>query len=201
MHRSGTSCMNGLLKLLGFDQGKMASIGTAEENPKGFFENDSVRTINNFLLKKAGCTWSDVPEEIVTADLPYAPAISILIKNEFTGERFSIKDPLISLLLDAYLESLKLIRVKCHVIRMRRPKDEVYASLDRRGNIYPPHFYDRYNSRLDYLIGKYRPSHIDVGFSNLLQDPLTILELVESNFNLPLQVEDKFDEILEFVER
>jgi len=199
MHRSGTSCMIGLLKILGFDQGKMASIGKSPDNPKGFFENDSVRHINDHIIRNhMSCKWNDIRPEVVRSDTPYADIIRVLIKNEFSGQRFSIKDPLVSILLDSYLEALKPI--KTHVVRMHRPQNEVYDSLTRRGNEYPDHFYERYNKRLDYIIGKHKPSHIDLKFVNLVEDPIAVLELIQEKFKLDLPIEEHLDQITEFVD-
>ena len=199
MHRSGTSCMNGLLKILGFDQGKMASIGEAPDNPKGFFENDSVRHINNHVIRKnMFCKWNEIRPDVIRSDTPYAETIRVLIKNEFTGQRFSIKDPLISILLDSYLQALEPI--KTHVIRMHRPQDEVYASLTRRKDQYPTHFYERYNKRLDFVIEKHKPSHIDVEFADLVEDPVAVLEAIQEKFKLDLPIEEHLDQITEFVD-
>ena len=83
MHRSGTSCMSGLLKLLGAYQGKTASKGVSEENPKGHFENDGLCAITSYLMGKMEINWNRIPEEIVEADLPssYNQVVNILMEK------------------------------------------------------------------------------------------------------------------------
>ena len=65
MHRSGTSCITGLLEKCGY------SIGSSHEmlnknkshpdNIKGHFENLGVYTINEAILRQAGGTWENPP--------------------------------------------------------------------------------------------------------------------------------------------
>jgi len=200
MHRSGTSCMSGLLKLLGVYQGKSASEGVSEENPKGHFENDGLCAITSYLMGKMGINWNKVPEEIIKVDLPsgYIAAIHILLKNEFAGNHplISMKDPCLSLVLDSFLEAMDNV----YVIRMHRPKEEVYLSLDARGDKYNSELYEQYNARLDYIIEKHNPNHVDVEFENLLQDPISVLQEIERRFDLDLKIESKLDEITEFVD-
>ncbi|MGC8755244.1 MAG: hypothetical protein ACP5QW_01800, partial [bacterium] len=46
MHRSGTSAMMGMLQNMGLDLGTNL-MGPAEDNPKGFFENENVTFLND----------------------------------------------------------------------------------------------------------------------------------------------------------
>ena len=62
MHRSGTSLACGLLKHTGVYFGEQAElIETNEENPKGFWERNDVRKLNDLLMHSMNCDWSEIP--------------------------------------------------------------------------------------------------------------------------------------------
>lgn len=61
MHRSGTSTVTGLVRLMGAYVGKPEDLmeGTLD-NPKGYWERNDVRAINDALLAAHGCAWDEL---------------------------------------------------------------------------------------------------------------------------------------------
>lgn len=197
MHRTGTSCMSGLLKLLGVYQGRAAS--TTDH-----YENDLLVAMNDAFLVSLDCSWAHLRQDIRFADMPdeFPPRIRTLLNAEFQGKEktVSLKDPRISLLLDSYIKAFWQIETPIFVIRMNRPKDEVYASLKSRGNEHDPDLYDKYNIRLDFLLEKYKPNHLEIDFDYLLRKPAVALKQVEISFGLDLGVDENLKKIVQFVD-
>jgi len=62
MHRSGTSAIAGILNLLGVYLGTEKHLsGSAEDNPKGFWEHRSMVDLNDEILLKGGGNWHEPP--------------------------------------------------------------------------------------------------------------------------------------------
>jgi hypothetical protein len=59
MHRSGTSAMAGLLRLLGVDLGRYL-MAPAADNPKGFWEHGPIVRIHAAILEKLGSHYADI---------------------------------------------------------------------------------------------------------------------------------------------
>ncbi|MBA7514663.1 hypothetical protein ES705_06696 [subsurface metagenome] len=59
MHRTGTSAMAGVLKILGIDFGTDL-MGGNKENIKGYFEQNKIVEINDKILHELGSSWDDV---------------------------------------------------------------------------------------------------------------------------------------------
>ena len=58
MHRSGTSLLTALLSFCGANPGPVGELTKANEhNPKGFWENNEFREINDELLRGQDCEW------------------------------------------------------------------------------------------------------------------------------------------------
>ena len=96
MHRSGTSCLAGLLETAGLYAG----------NVRGLFEDRSIRLLNKDLLAHSGGTWREPPERIqVTAELarrvrqalqPFSEHAEWLLKDPrflLTFEAWSVHTP------------------------------------------------------------------------------------------------------------
>ena len=63
MHRSGTSVLARLLNMMGAYFGPEGiSTGANQENPKGFWERQDVRRLNDYVLHSVGCDWNKVSD-------------------------------------------------------------------------------------------------------------------------------------------
>jgi GT2 family glycosyltransferase/glycosyltransferase involved in cell wall biosynthesis len=62
MHRSGTSLVTQLVNILGVDLGPESEmIRAGEENPRGFWENSHIKSLNEEVLTTMGGSWDDPP--------------------------------------------------------------------------------------------------------------------------------------------
>jgi hypothetical protein len=135
MHRSGTSALTGVLRLLGFELGADL-VRPNEFNPTGYWENQSVVRLNERILSHLGTSWADVflpPYHLDRTDLReiFEVEARAHLDKAFAGKRaWVLKDPRISMLTDFWLPYLRE-RNACFVHVVRHPI-EVAASLERR---------------------------------------------------------------------
>lgn len=140
MHRSGTSAITGTIASSGYAAPKF-QIRAGRENPKGFFEAQSIARLNDRLLACAGSMWSDVTSfrdgwlensvrERFISDAAEA------INREFPSQnKIVVKDPRICRLLPAWEEALnRLGYVPKVVIPVRHPLS-VRRSLFNRDSL------------------------------------------------------------------
>lgn len=137
MHRSGTSALAGVLKILGLESGGNL-MEAKNDNPKGFFENKKIVEINDAILHSLHSSADDIN------DLPvnwhqnpklttYQNQIKEVIRHEFAASSiFFLKDPRISILLPIYIDILAQMEIKPYFIQMKRSPIEVAESLKKR---------------------------------------------------------------------
>ena len=138
MHRSGTSSVAGLYTYLGCDIGR-SIMPPAQDNPKGFFENQRIVDIHDRLLLAFGRTWDvdlDLPDgwlEMPETQAAQAELTNVL-REEFDPANpvWLVKDPRLCLILDLWRAVGDALgrAIKCVVV-VRHP-DEIAASLERR---------------------------------------------------------------------
>jgi hypothetical protein len=140
MHRSGTSVLAGLLKILGVSFGdKLLAPGV--DNPKGYFEHADFFHVNVAFLKSFGLDGDGRMGELPIDWLydartqQFKQDIKRIITEQFGDDYiFGFKDPRVSILLPVYLEVLSELKVDvCAVISVRSVA-EVAASLQKRNN-------------------------------------------------------------------
>ncbi len=135
MHRSGTSCVGGLLNAMGAYFGPEGmDLGANAENPKGFWERQDLNWACEFaLLAQGSCWWQPLPAHGRAND-----GVTLL-KRAFAAIRqdldahvpWFIKDPRLCLLADVLRDELA-DAVYVHVLR---DPVEVALSLQRRNGL------------------------------------------------------------------
>jgi hypothetical protein len=137
MHRSGTSLLTALLALCGANPGPERNLtGPNQHNPKGFWENNKFRDINDQLLRDQNCEW-DCPLGFSLAHSE--PEMLHRLSRQARGlldsykesPSWVFKDPRICLTLDFWKSSLPGI---VPLLMLRNPV-EVASSLFRRNRI------------------------------------------------------------------
>lgn len=110
MHRSGTSCMTGMLEDAGFYLGNVS-----KKNPynlKGNQENSAIMGINDEIMALNGGSW-DNPPQSARVDDDMLRRMRALHAREYKGrKRWAFKDPRTMFTLDAWLKvvpSLKFL--------------------------------------------------------------------------------------------
>jgi hypothetical protein len=136
MHRSGTSLTARLLNVLGLDLGPEETMLPAIEhdNPRGFWEQTAIMTLNDEVLARLGGYWWKLPD--LPSDWATSPGLTPLrdkarsvLEECFSGARpWGVKDPRMSVTLPFWKPLVPAFR---YVVCMRSPAD-VAASLERR---------------------------------------------------------------------
>ncbi|MCB0487326.1 MAG: glycosyltransferase [Cyclobacteriaceae bacterium] len=174
MHRSGTSVVSRILNLMGIYFGAEGSSTSAnDENPKGFWERQDVRNLNDYILQSNGLDWYKISEyslEKFSSESihEFESKAKKLILSLDAHRPWFIKEPRLCLTLPFWL---KLLEVPVCVFVYRNPQ-EIAASLEKR-NGFPLHFgidlWERYTYSL--LRASENLPLIFVNYNNLLQNP------------------------------
>jgi len=139
MHRSGTSALGGALEPLGLTVGKTV-MPPKEENPKGFYENNSLTELHEKFLASIGSNWRDLEPvgeerfEGVVARRFQRKLLRLLI-DEFGGDRPLIKDPRMCRLMPLWVPLIKEHFPLARFILPIRHPVEVANSLRQRGHV------------------------------------------------------------------
>lgn len=207
MHRSGTSALTGALQLAGFDLGRHI-MPPADENPKGFFENNSIVALNDQILADLYNSWSDtlfIPEDWWRTEkfAVYHQKISEILDEEFTGDRpLLIKDPRLCISLPLFLDVLIKKEVDpAFLVCVRDPLD-VAGSLARRNNL------SREKAVLLWMDHQLKAelytrghSRLFVSYSRFLKDPFKTLQAVKDGLipemNLPESLKEEISTFIE----
>jgi len=195
MHRSGTSSLAGSLDKLGISFGQNIS-APSFDNPKGYFENNTIQDLNDRVLKEFKIEW-DYPGFLPTNwhNLPkikaYDAEASEIIKDEFGKTALiAIKDPRICYLLPFWKRVLKKTGYTTKCVFSYRNPDEIALSLAKRNNfsinkgqvLSATHLLSAEQHSRDLL-------RTVVKFGNLIQNPTK--EIKKTNKILKLGFTDK----------
>jgi hypothetical protein len=140
MHRSGTSLLTALLAMSGAETGSHKALtGPDRHNPKGFWEHNRFRAVNEYLLSSQGREWdcpADFDIDAVDADEPAlrARAEEVLGSVRQEGSCFVVKDPRLCLTLSFWQRHCPEL---VPLVPIRNPV-EVAFSLYRRNRIPVP---------------------------------------------------------------
>lgn len=206
MHRSGTSAVSRILNLMGcyFGSEEM-SVGVGQDNPKGFWERKDVVETNDFILEKAGATWSDISafdNARITADdevLINQKIQNTIIKLDAHRPWF-IKDPRLCLTLRWWLTHLE---TPVFIFAYRHPLESA-ESLEKRNGFskeYGLKLWEIYS--LEMLNGMKGRKYLIVDYEDIINKPLDTIKnlhnkLSETNgYSLRLPIEK---EIVSFID-
>lgn len=132
MHRSGTSCVAGILHNMGLHVHN--TLGANSENPKGFFEDSDIVSMNDGILGGCGNGWAS-PAPVQMQPHYRAACVSQIadmLHKKCTGTNLVVKDPRICKLADLYLEAIAKIGAKSTVVWVSRSPAAITASLLKR---------------------------------------------------------------------
>ena len=184
MHRSGTSAIAGLLSKCGFSLGAEENLLNRNipkfDNQKGHFENINVVLINDMILKTAGGTWCNLPQQKEINSKGEALK-NHMINFDYTFEGNIIKDPRVCLTLDLWKKYCP--RLQYIVICFRHPFS-VAQSLNKRDGI-----------PLDAGLNLWHEYNIRL-IDNIRQVPVVVVDYD----SLMEHLEDDFSDILKVVQ-
>ena len=175
MHRSGTSCLTGLLEDAGVYLGEVS-----KKNPynlKGNQENLRIMHLHNDVMVANGGSWDKPPTGPVKWSAAQLSTLDEILKSYAGQVLWAFKDPRSMFALTAWQDALPDLR---YIGTFRHP-GAVAQSLHRRGKMPPEQGFDlwlRYNRRLLEL-------HERFGFGLLCFDlePAVYMQAVQSAFS------------------
>jgi hypothetical protein len=175
MHRSGTSALSGLLEGLGLDAGAPDGLMASDAgNPEGYYEQRSIVGLSDEILAAYGGRWDSPPllargwDTELSAE-HFVQKIRNLVALSFTGPRYVLKDPRISLLLPIWRQAL--LDRTCAVVVVRDPAEVAWSLALRDGmpSLTGLALWSAYNrTLLDGLSGL--PVHV-CSYAELLERP------------------------------
>lgn len=127
MHRSGTSCLTGLLQQRGLCLGTV--VEEAPHNRKGNRENLGIVALNDAILATSGGSWDDPPEALRWSE-EQRRARDNIVRQFSETNAWGFKDPRVVLTLPFWLEGLQDSHV--HIIATYRHPFAVAWSLRAR---------------------------------------------------------------------
>ena len=137
MHRSGTSAFTKGLELFGVDLGQNL-LAANEYNPKGYFEDNQLVTINDNILRKSELLWSTL-QFIEPADLlgprfqkEQNDAREFLKGKLAQGTPIGLKDPRLCRTLPLWEKIFVELEVRVGYVIVFRSPFEIAASLEKR---------------------------------------------------------------------
>ena len=197
MPRSGTSCVAGVLQILGVDFGK--NLFPANQfNEKGYFEDYFVHKMTWEMLHALQMTTAH-PRIIDWAREPKKEEFKIKAKDfmrKFNNKSFGIKLPDASFVLPVYLESMQELGYTPKLIIVLRDPDEIVQSWRKRWNISEPETYAAL-SKLYLNIIRYGQEHdaLAIYFDDILTDTEAVVNRL-NNFIAGLKSYDEVKEEL-----
>ena len=210
MHRSGTSAMGGLLHVLGVNMG-INLLPPAEDNPKGFFENEKITLFNDSkLLPYLKSSYDDVipfhREWSENAGLePYYLEAEKVLASEYSGSAlFGIKDPRMCILFPFWERVFKKLELELYTILPVRNPLEVAHSLARRNGFSIEKSFLLWSRHV--LLGEFysrSTMRVFTTYGDLLdKTEETIARLQEAlGLRFPITYEDAREELGDFLDR
>ena len=195
MHRSGTSLLTGLIANAGVSIGQSV-MTPAEDNPKGFFENQRIVDFNEKLLnalKLGWASWEPLPESwLASLESRWFDEAGRILDEEFGGSgAVCIKDPRMCRLLPFWRQVFSSQNFEPYCVFTTRQLDEVSASLQKRdgmGKAQADATWLRYNLDAMQASGDLRGIHLS--YEDVLENPAAALDQVSELVGEPFQVAD-----------
>jgi GT2 family glycosyltransferase len=141
MHRSGTSAVTRVLNIHGVELGRQL-LEPADDNPRGFWENQRIVDLHERLLAALERSWSDprpLPDGWQTSEVARAAREEIddVIVSEFASSPiWAVKDPRLVQFLELWTAALRDHAILAKAAIVLRHPQEVAESIHRR-NGYP----------------------------------------------------------------
>ena len=142
MHRSGTSLVTSSLPLLGFPLGPNLMAGN-EDNPKGFFEDLDLVSLNDDLLSLNYSSW-DSPlgnlDQEIKFNRDHEKRAKNLLELRFSEtDKWAIKDPRLCLLMPFWRAQFEANNIRPYYVGVHREPLAIAASLQERNQLTERH--------------------------------------------------------------
>lgn len=182
MHRSGTSAISNTIDSLGLNFGDNL-YGPREDNPAGFWENESLVQFNDALLAEVGMRWDSlglIDKKLWDDSIwdQWVDNATTLLNEEFPGTHtYGMKDPRLSKLMGFWQKVFKRCQYDVkYIVALRNPL-EVIASLKKRDG------FDAIKSQLlwfEYTLSALQDTdnqnRLLVSYNDLMRNPEGIID-------------------------
>ncbi len=204
MHRSGTSLITKSLEVLGFSLGDNL-MPEREDNPKGFFEDVDLVTLNDELLKAGSSRWDTLlltPDARNIRDEQLIRNAETLLTEKFRQvDKLAIKDPRLCLLLPFWQARFDSSNISAHYIVVHRNPAEVAASLAKRNG-----FSTRQGLLLDFIYTREMMRFLGddglvIDYASFMNDPAHEVNRISNFLNQEADAAALSAFISEFVDR
>lgn len=195
MHRSGTSAVTGVLRLLGAGLGDKMVPAEENINPKGYWENLEINEFHERLLQHLESGWFDAlafPDDWLHAEDTtqfYEELTAIIERNFGVLPLWAVKDPRLCRFVALWRQVLAETNHDVSCLLMLRHPSEVAFSLMQRDGIQRPHALLLW---LRYVLDSERDSRglrrVIVTYEELLNDWRTTMELVDKALQVGLTI-------------
>ena len=207
MHRSGTSLLAGVLRILGLNFGENL-MGSAPSNELGHFEHNDIVRVDDKILKQLNSSWDDIndlPDLWFKRDdiLPHKHEIKEIITRDFSNINvFGIKDPRIAILLPLYLDIFAELNIEPLFVVIKRYALEVSKSLEKRDNF---KLLKSLNLiiKCEKSIEKFTDNRkkVYISFNDLINYPKFCIEKIKDNLRVELKSYDTFEsDLVKFID-
>ena len=177
MHRSGTSAITRGLQVMGVELGDRLMPPVESENPKGYWEDLDLNTLNIEMLSVLGSDWNHlslidlIDVEILRKKGYLLRALDLLHQKVGKVPIFGFKDPRVAKLLPFW----KIVFIQCkfdvsYVIAVRHPLS-VVKSLAKRGIESGQSYLLWLGHIITILTGCYGNKNVLIDFDSLMQNP------------------------------
>ena len=191
MHRSGTSAIGGVLDTLGVNMGEEL-LPPAEDNPKGFFENKSIKNFNDEkLFLELNSSWDDLSllpngwEDNPKLTKLYKEAKGIIEEEYSDSTIFGIKDPRMSILFPFWKKIFNELNIDIKIIISYRNPFEIATSLMNRNNFTQENalaLWAKYN--ICALVYSDQYERCFISYDELIVDVKCNIEKIKNVFNI-----------------
>jgi GT2 family glycosyltransferase len=196
----------GALHILGVDLGSNF-LNAADDNPKGFFENNALVRVNEHILESLGSSWDDpssLPERWWMREdaAGFVQQLCGIIREDLWGSPLlGIKDPRIGRLLPLWKEVFRELSIQpCFIIPLRNPL-EVARSLQKRDGFSIEKSCLLWLSyMLDAEVYTRGYPRVLVRFEDLLSRRVEVLKRIVETFGLSYPVESASQELEKFLD-
>jgi hypothetical protein len=194
MHRSGTSALTRGLSCCGIDLGDNLLMPAKDNNPKGFFEDADINSLNVEILASLGLKWDTLRPitsiELADPKLNRFLLQAILLIQEKLGNKLilGLKEPRIARLFSFWQHVFSYINATTDYVLACRNPLSVADSLNKRDNIPHKKSYDLW---LQYVVPCFIEAQqsikIVVDYDLLMANPEKELLRISRHLNLTLE--------------
>jgi hypothetical protein len=208
MHRSGTSAVTRGLQVMGVDLGDKLMPAIEDDNPKGFWEDLDISTLNNELLSSLGSDWHhlapiefDDNEKALSENNYFIRAVELLHQKIGKRTLFGFKDPRLARLLPFWKEVFSYCQLDAACVLVVRHPLSVAKSLTKR---------DGFDMEKNYLLwlvhvieslsNTAELKRVLVDYDNLMQTPEFEVDRIAKQLDLeidPVELERYKSEFLD----